>query len=90
MAVGVAAGAGLIGEPLQIWLAVAPVDMRRGIDGLSTVVQEALGQAPCFRDGVCVPEQGGEPIAFIGLGRQRRMAVPAASAPWQFCLAKRQ
>jgi transposase len=37
----------LIGEPLQIWLAVAPVDMRRGIDGLSTVVQEALGQAPC-------------------------------------------
>jgi len=47
VAVGVAAGAGLIGEPLQIWLAVAPVDMRRGIDGLSTVVQEALGQAPC-------------------------------------------
>ncbi len=37
----------MIGEPEQIWLAVAPVDMRRGIDGLSMVVQETLGQAPC-------------------------------------------
>jgi len=37
----------MIGEPSQIWLAVVPVDMRRGIDGLSAVVQEALGQAPC-------------------------------------------
>ena len=38
---------GLIGAPVQIWLAVAPVDMRRGIDGLSSVVQQALGQVPC-------------------------------------------
>jgi transposase len=37
----------MIGEPEQIWLAVAPVDMRRGIDGLSMIVQETLGQAPC-------------------------------------------
>jgi len=34
---------GLIEAPAQIWLAVAPVDMRRGIDGLSSVVQQALG-----------------------------------------------
>lgn len=40
-------GTGLIGEPEHIWLAVAPVDMRRGIDGLSMIVQEALGQAAC-------------------------------------------
>jgi transposase len=38
---------GLIGTPAQIWLAVAPVDMRRGIDGLSGIVQQALGHAPC-------------------------------------------
>lgn len=38
---------GLIGSPAQIWLAVAPVDMRRGIDGLSLTVQQSLGQAPC-------------------------------------------
>ena len=38
---------GLIAAPPQIWLAVAPVDMRRGIDGLSSIVQQALGHAPC-------------------------------------------
>lgn len=37
---------GLIEAPAAIWLAVAPVDMRRGIDGLSAIVQQALGHAP--------------------------------------------
>lgn len=37
---------GLIANPGQIWLSVAPVDLRRGIDGLSTLAQQALGQ-PC-------------------------------------------
>lgn len=38
---------GLITSPPQIWLVVAPVDMRRGIDGLSSIVQQVLGQSPC-------------------------------------------
>jgi transposase len=38
---------GLIEAPARIWLAVAPVDMRRGIDGLSSIVQQALGHSPC-------------------------------------------
>jgi len=38
---------GLIACPPEIWLAVAPVDLRRGIDGLSSIVQQVLGQAPC-------------------------------------------
>jgi len=38
---------GLVAAPMQIWLAVAPVDMRRGIDGLSSIVQQALGYSPC-------------------------------------------
>lgn len=38
---------GLIEAPAAIWLAAAPVDMRRGIDGLSAIVQQALGHAPC-------------------------------------------
>jgi len=38
---------GLISTPGQIWLSVAPVDLRRGIDGLSTLVQQKLGQQPC-------------------------------------------
>ena len=37
----------LIGTPGQIWLSVAPVDLRRGIDGLSALVQQTLGQPPC-------------------------------------------
>ena len=31
--------------PDQIWLAVDPVDMRLGIDGLSLKIQQALGHA---------------------------------------------
>jgi transposase len=37
----------LIDYPPQIWLAVAPVDMRRGLDGLSAIVQNSLGHSPC-------------------------------------------
>ena len=38
---------GLIASPAQIWLAVAPVDMRKGADGLSSMVQQVLGHPPC-------------------------------------------
>ena len=31
-------------QPEQVWLAVELVDMRLGIDGLSLLVQEALGR----------------------------------------------
>jgi len=37
----------LISTPVHLWLAVAPVDLRRGIDGLSSIVQQTLGQSPC-------------------------------------------
>jgi transposase len=33
--------------PQQVWLAIEPVDMRLGIEGLSLRVQESLGKAPC-------------------------------------------
>jgi transposase len=38
---------GLIAQPGTVWLAVEPVDMRRGMDGLSMVVQQVLGHTPC-------------------------------------------
>jgi transposase len=38
---------GLITTPEQIWLVVTPVDLRRGIDGLSSIVQQTLGHSPC-------------------------------------------
>jgi len=47
LAYGVAAMPGLIPQPLSIWLAVEPVDMRLGADGLSLHVQQALRAAPC-------------------------------------------
>ena len=37
----------LISSPGQIWLSVAPVDLRRGIDGLSAQVAQTLGLKPC-------------------------------------------
>lgn len=37
---------GLIAGVPQIWLAVAPVDMRRSADGLSAIVQQTLGHSP--------------------------------------------
>jgi len=49
---GIAALAGgvaemsLIANPEKIWLMVAPVDMRRGIDGLSVLVEQALQRSP--------------------------------------------
>lgn len=48
---------GLIAPPAQIWLCVAPMDLRRGMDGLSSWVQTVLQQSPCagsafvFRNG---------------------------------------
>lgn len=38
---------GLIAYSGQIWMVVEPVDMRRGIDGLSMIVQQVLGRSPC-------------------------------------------
>ncbi len=34
-------------QPAQVWLAVEPVDMRLGIDGLSLRIQQALDRSPC-------------------------------------------
>lgn len=37
----------LIANPGCIWLSVTPVDLRRGIEGLSGLVQQSLGHNPC-------------------------------------------
>ncbi len=38
---------GLIDSPGNIWLVIEPMDLRRGIDGLSHWLQETLDVAPC-------------------------------------------
>jgi transposase len=56
---------GLISCPSQIWLAVAPVDMRRGIDGLSCIVQEALGQSPCAGSAYIFRNRAGNRLRLL-------------------------
>jgi transposase len=56
---------GLIVAPAQIWLAVAPVDMRRGIDGLSAIVQEALGHSPCAGSAFVFRNRTGNRIRLL-------------------------
>ena len=55
----------LITSPPQIWLAVAPVDMRRGIDGLSSIVQQALGQAPCAGSAFVFRNRSGNRLKLL-------------------------
>jgi hypothetical protein len=40
--------------PDSLWLAINPVDMRIGIDGLSLQVQQALGRAPVMALPTCL------------------------------------
>ncbi len=56
---------GLIAYPAQIWLAVAPVDMRRGIDGLSSMVQQALGHAPCAGSAFIFRNRAGNRLKLL-------------------------
>jgi transposase len=56
---------GLITNPAAIWLAVAAVDMRRGIDGLSMIVQQALGHAPCSGSAFVFHNRSGNRIKVL-------------------------
>ena len=56
---------GLITNPAAIWLAVAPLDMRRGIDGLSMLVQQALGHAPCSGSALVFRNRSGNRIKVV-------------------------
>lgn len=56
---------GLIGVPGELWLAVSPVDMRRGIDGLSAIVQHALGHAPCAGSAFVFRNRAGNRLKLL-------------------------
>ena len=78
---------GLIETPAQIWLAVAPVDMRRGLDGLSAIVQQNLGHSPCAGSAF-IFQPSRQLITSVAVGWQWRVVVSAAFASGQFCLAE--
>jgi transposase len=56
---------GLIVTPGRIWLAVAPVDMRRGIDGLSSYAQNVLGDAPCAGSALVFRNRAGTRLKLL-------------------------
>jgi transposase len=56
---------GLIQAPDQIWLAVSPVDLRRGMDGLSSIVQQALGHSPCAGSAFVFRNRSGNRLRLL-------------------------
>lgn len=52
-------------RPEQIWLAVEPVDMRLGIDGLSLKIQQALGCSPCDGTAYAFSNRNGNRIKLL-------------------------
>lgn len=52
-------------RPEQVWLAVEPVDMRMGIDGLSLKVQQALGRSPCDGTAYAFRNRSGNRIKLV-------------------------
>lgn len=56
---------GLIPFPEQIWLVWEPMDLRRGIDGLSIWCQQALGQSPCAGSAFIFRNRTGQRIKVL-------------------------
>jgi len=56
---------GLIVNPGRIWLVAEPVDMRRGIDGLSMIVQQSLGYSPCSGSAFVFCNRAGNRIKVL-------------------------
>ncbi len=52
-------------RPEKVWLAVEPVDMRLGIDGLSLRIQQALGRSPCDRTTYAFDSRNGNRIKLL-------------------------
>jgi hypothetical protein len=55
----------LIANPGKIWLMVEPVDMRRGIDGLSALVERVLQCSPCAGSAFVFCNRAGNRIKVL-------------------------
>jgi len=56
---------GLIAHSGHIWMVVEPVDMRRGIDGLSLIVQQTLAHSPCAGSAFVFCNRAGNRIKVL-------------------------
>lgn len=52
-------------SPVQVFLAVEPVDIRQGVDGLSLRVQESLGKPPCDGSAYAFRNRAGTRIKLL-------------------------
>ena len=52
-------------SPAQVYLAVEPIDMRIGADGLSLHVQESLGKPPCDGSAYAFRNKSGTRIKLL-------------------------
>ena len=59
---------GLIASPAQIWVAVAPVDMRLGLDGLSAIVQQSLGHSRVPEPPLFFATPSRQPLTPVAVG----------------------
>ncbi len=51
--------------PAQVFLAVQPIDIRLGVDGLSLRVQQSLGKAPCDGSAYAFRNKNGNRIKLL-------------------------
>ena len=54
-------------EGIEVWLCVEPVDFRKQITGLATLVQDALAMSRSRRSSLCSPTAGA-PSAASSIG----------------------
>lgn len=51
--------------PTEVFLAVEPVDIRQGIDGLSRRVQDSLGHSPCNGSAYAFRNKAGNRLKLL-------------------------
>src|SRR4051812_4754328 len=72
---------------VRIWIATGHTDMRKGMQGLSLLVQESLGRDPFAGDVLRVPRACRLSDESAVARRNRIVALCQATGPWPVCLA---
>jgi hypothetical protein len=65
---------------MRILLAVEPVDLRKGIDGLAALCRQKLSPSRSLPSGLEAYGQEAKPEARLSLWRARCLCFPAADA----------
>ena len=70
----------------RIFLAVQPVDFRKGIDGLAALCRQTLHENPLGRHGLCLSQPHRHDAQTLGLRWPRVLALYQTSVPRAFSL----